>query len=597
MGSERATRSASAARFDGIGADIPTHDVSKSDVIDPLTLGVLWNRFVAIVEEQSARIIRAGMTTHLSQGGDVACSLFDSRGRLVSQSVGTPGVNHSLPTALRGFLEVFPRDSLSPGDALVTNDPWLNAGHLNDITIATPLFLDGRLAGFGATSAHAADIGGHGFSAEAYDLFDEGLQIPRLKLFKAGAPNDDLFAIIRQNVRVPEQVIGDILTQVGTASIVADAVQETLREFGLDNLDPVADAIIQASGKVMREAIAALPDGTYSDEVWADGLGEPIRFAVSLTIAGPNMTLDFTGTSAQVNRGINCEEQYSRAYAVYAVKSALCPDVPANDGVFEPVRTIVPQGTILNARRPAPVSARHLTGHFAAFVVFGALRQVVPTRVIADSAGPCGGALQLSGTSSRGEFFTVLTFYAGGLGARPTKDGSEVVFFPANSISTPVEILEKVVPIQVEAKEFIQDGGGPGRFRGGCGQRIVFRITSSQPVRCTFMFERTRYPARGFEGGLAGVVSRCEVNGHPIPNPKDSYLLQPGDLVSMDLAGGGGFYPPSERDVHAVLVDVLEEKVSVQAAREIYLVAVDMAARRVDEQGTAMLRAKAKATA
>ena len=557
--------------------------------MDPLTLGIVWHRLLAIVEGQTARIIRAGMTTSLSEGGDIACALFDARGRLVAQSTGTPGMTHSLPTAINAFLERFPVERLARGDALITNDPWLCAGHLNDVIIASPLFHRGRFVGFSATACHAADIGGRGFSPDATDVYDEGLQIPRLKLMVAGRPNEDLLAIIRENVRISDRVVADMLTQAHTAETAADELAETLDEFDLDSLAEVADQLIAGSRLAMQRAIAALPEGTYQDEVWSDGLDEPIRFAVTAYVGKGELLLDFEGTSPAVRRGINCVANYSRAYAVHAAKSALCPEVPGNDGVFEPIKTIFPKGSILNARRPAPVAARHLTGHFAAFAVYGVLSKIVPSRVIADSGGPCGGTLQLAGLGSDGQPFSVLAFNAGGLGARPAKDGLETTHFPANAASTSTEILERVAPIYIERKEFVTDSGGPGKFRGGLGQRIRFRIESPEPTRCTFMFERVLFPPRGFAGGLAGSPSACLVNGQPIPNEKQTYLLNPGDEAEMLLAGGGGFFPPSERNPSAVARDLLEGKITVEAARAVYRVVVRDRGE-VDNAATSALR-------
>lgn len=541
--------------------------------VDALTLGVVWNRLLSIVDEQSVRIIRAGMTTSLSEGGDIACSLFDSKGRLIAQSTGTPGMSHSLPSAIRAFMERYPPEMLVPGDALITNDPWLCAGHLNDIVIATPVFFRGRFTGFNATACHAADIGGHGFSADSDDIYHEGLQIPRLKLFKGGRLNEDLVALIRQNVRISDRVVADVLTQASSAEAASQELAATLDEFGLSSFDDLAEQIVRSSRVAMQTALRQLPDGTFRDEMWADGLDEPIRLAVAATVRNGTITLDFAGTSEAVSRGINSVANYSRAYAVHAVKSSLLPEVPGNEGVFEPIRTIFPEGSIFNARRPSPVSARHLVGHFAAFVVYGALRHAVPDRIIADSGGPCGGTLQLSGVHTNGERFSVLAFNSGGFGARPGKDGLETTHFPANAASTAVEILEGVAPIYIECKEFRQDSGGPGRFRGGLGQRLVFRIESPEPMRCTFMFERVRHPPRGFGGGRDGMPSACRVNGVPIPNEKQTYFLKPGDVAEMLLAGGGGFYPPEQRDVALVARDVAQEKVSVGAAREMYRVA------------------------
>jgi N-methylhydantoinase B len=303
------------------------------------------------------------------------------------------------------------------------------------------------------------------------------------------------------------------------------------------------------------------------------------------------MAIDFEGTSPTVARGINCVANYSRAYAVHAVKSAICPDLPSNQGVFAQIAFSIPEGSILNSRRPAPVSARHLTGHFASFAVYGALARAIPERVIADSSGPCGGTLQITGSDAHGVQFSVLAFNSGGLGARPAQDGTEATHFPANAANTPIEVLEAVAPILFERKELLPDSGGPGKFRGGCGQRLTFRLQPGAAGRVALMFERIRYPARGFAGGKPGSASRIAINGQFLANAKHTVALNGGDVVSMDLAGGGGYYPPDERDPLAVLTDVREGKITAQQARDAYCVALTDDRQAIDAPKTAALRA------
>lgn len=532
--------------------------------IDSVRLRVIWGRLGAIVEEQAVTLLRAGFSSIVNQAGDFSCAVFDGAGTLLSQSAGTPGQLHTLGPVVRHFFRRFPPAELREGDVLITNDPWKQSGHLNDIAIARPIFLKGHLVAIAASCCHAADIGGRGLASDASDVYEEGLQIPILKLFVGGQRNEDLFSILIENVRMPDEFVGDLMAQVSAADVTAAKIEKLLGEFELENLAEVGQAMCTLAENAMRDAIRALPNGTYVDDVYFDGADEPVQLHLALTVEDDSLQLDFTGSSRQVSIGINCVPNYAMAYANFMLKAVLCPELPHNEGTFAPVRYVIPEGTIINPRYPAPVAARHLTGHFTAFAVLGVLARLIPDRVMADSAGGGSAVMQLNGTREDGSPFALLFFNPGGLGARANDDGIPTVSFPPNRWNIPVEVVENILPIAVLEKELLTDSGGPGKFRGGLGQRVVFRLLSGH-CWLSGMLERTKYPARGFWGGLPGCTSELAINGETV-HPKKRHELFPGDWVVAIAAGGGGFGSPKDRLRSRLLDDVRLGYVSATAA-------------------------------
>ncbi|MGH7359607.1 MAG: hydantoinase B/oxoprolinase family protein, partial [Candidatus Rokuibacteriota bacterium] len=352
--------------------------------MDQITLDILWNRLVATVNEQAAALMRSSFTSIVRESGDLSAGVFDRRGRMVAQAVtGTPGHINSMATGMIHFLERFPVDTLRPGDVLVTNDPWKTASQLNDITVATPVFHGGRLVALFANTCHALDIGGRGLSADARSVFEEGLAIPMMKLHDAGHPVEPLYEMIAANVRTPEEVLGDLHSQVVGNEVGARQLTRFLDEFGLEDIETLADEIISRSERAMRERIAALPDGEYCYGLTIDGFERPIEIRAAVRIQGDELTVDFAGSSGPVPLGVNVALNYTRAYTTYGIKCVISPDVPNNEGSFRPVHVAAPEGSILNARFPAAVAGRHLVGHFLPSAVMGALAQALPDRVMA----------------------------------------------------------------------------------------------------------------------------------------------------------------------------------------------------------------------
>ena len=545
--------------------------------LDPIQLEVMWNRLISIVSEQAAALIRASFTTIVQETEDLSCGIFTADANMVAQAVtGTPGHINTMASAVKHFLRRFPKDEIRPGDVLVSNDPWLCSGHRNDFTAASPIFKNDLLVGWAASTCHSIDIGGVGFTADAHDVFEEGLGIPIMKLFDRGKPNQDLMEIIRTNVRMPKEVMGDIMAQISSQDVCSEKLCEFMDQYGLDSIEPLAEAIFDRSEKAMRRAIEALPDGKYSHEVFLDGFEEPIKIAVALTVKGTELIVDYTGTSPQINRGLNVPLTYTQAYTTYPIKAVISPEVPNNEGSFRPVKFSVPERTILNAQFPCPVQGRHLTGHFCVAAIIGALEKIVPERTIGDGGGVY--VPQWFGRTKEGKEFISNYFANGGIGARSNKDGIHAFSFPTNVKNAPIEVVESISPLFFGKKEILIDTGGIGKYRGGCGQSFTIKMTSPHPTMFSGLFERTKFPALGRQGGGEGKVGkfmiRDEGGKEKKAPPKTKIPLPPGGWVVLDLPGGGGYGAAFERNPEAVLDDVMKGYVSVKSAKGDYKVSL-----------------------
>lgn len=539
--------------------------------LDPVTLEVLWNRLIGVVNEQAAALMRTSFTSIVREAGDLSAGVFDRRGWMLAQAVtGTPGHINSMALAQRHFLEAYPVEALRPGDVLITNDPWKTSGHLNDVTICSPIFRGGELVAFFSSTCHAIDIGGHVLSAEAREVYEEGLFIPIMKLYDAGEPSRELIRLLRANVREPDMVLGDFHAQVAGGHVGGERLLEFMAEFDLDRLEPLADEIVARSERAMRAAIARLKPGVYEYELTSDGFDEPITIRCRVEVRGEEMVIDYTGSSPQSRRGINVVLNYTQAYTTYGVKCIVSPEVPNNEGAFRLLTITAPEGSILNARHPAPVAARHIVGHFLPHVVAGALLPALPDRVMAEGSANIWG-IQTSGKRLDGEPFTYIFFSSGGTGARPTQDGLSATAFPSGVLGTPVEVIESLAPLQIVKKELRPDSGGAGRFRGGLGQTIAFRVRTREPFVCSLLCDRTRHPARGFLGGRPGGLGQVLIDGVEPANPKAQLVLGPEALVEVRLPGGGGYGPPEERDPSLIRADLANGYVTAAAARREYL--------------------------
>jgi N-methylhydantoinase B len=543
----------------------------KDKAIDPVTLEVIWNRFMSVANEQQDTLIRTAFSTIVRESQDLACGLFDTKGRMIAQSLsGTPGHINAMATSMKHFLAAFPPDKLEPGDVLITNDPWQTAGQINDITITTPIFRRGELVALFANTCHSADIGGRILSAEAREVFEEGLRIPIMKLFERGEPNKILMQIVRTNVRQPDEVIGDFYAQTACNETGGRALLEMMHEFGLDSIDAVAEEIIRRSEAAVRAEIRKLPSGEWTNETWSDGFEEPIVVRCAVKVAGDEIFIDFTGSSPQSTRGINVVLNYTHAYASFAIKAAICPDVPHNEGSFRPVHVSAPPGSILNALDPAPVASRQVIGHFLPSAIFAALSGAMPGRLMAPGADP----IWLSVWRGQNPPFTLTVFQVGGTGARPTKDGLSAVGFPSGVAGVPAEVIESLSPVVMKRRQLRPDSGGAGTWRGGLGQLTEFTRRGEGRWSVSSIADRTVHAAPGLLGGQSGAAGEVSLGDGTRLHAKALKDLEQGEIVHVNLPGGGGYGDPMKRDVEKVRWDVIDNYVSPEEAEQRYGVAV-----------------------
>lgn len=542
--------------------------------LNPIQLEVLWNRLLSIANEQQTTLIRTAFSTIVRESLDLACGVFDTRGNMIGQSLtGTPGHINPMATGAIHLLNAYPPATLEPGDVLITNDPWMTAGQVNDFTVMTPVFRGKRIVAYFSNCCHAPDIGGRILSAEAREVFEEGLQVPITKLFRAGQPNEELFKIIRANVRTPDETVGDLYAQTSSNAVGARSLLQMMDEFQLETIDPLADEIIARSEKAMRDGIRALPNGRYEHELWSDGFEEPLRIKVAVTVEDEDLTIDFDGSSPQSKRGINVVLNYTQGYASFAMKAAISPEVPHNAGSFRPVHVTAPEGSILNCKRPAAVASRHLVGHFLPSAIFGALVKAIPNRVLAGGADPGWMSIWRATWPNSEKQANFTLFMLGGTGARPTKDGLSTTGFPSGVGGVPAEVIETQAPLLQHFRTLRTDSAGPGKFRGGLGQNTTFSQIGSQEWSVSGMVDRTRFAPHGLEGGNPGTAGQFQLNGEDVP-PKTIMWMAPEATISLNLPGGGGYGAPFTRNPQLVLADVVNGYVSLAAAQEKYGVAV-----------------------
>jgi len=544
--------------------------------LDPLAIEVLWNRLLSVVNEQQVTLMRTAFSTVVRESQDLACGVFDTRGHMIAQSLtGTPGHINAMATGVRHFLAAYPAETLRPGDVLITNDPWQTAGQINDLTVFTPVFKGERVVGYFANCCHAPDIGGRIYSGEAHEVYEEGLRIPIMKLFLGGEPNEALINIIRANVRTPDETIGDIYAQTSCNAVGARDLLHFMDEFGLETIDPLADEIISRSEKALREAIREMPKGRFESETWGDGFDDPIHIKVAVTVREEDIDIDFAGSSPQSRWGINVVLNYTHAYASFAIKAAVCPEVPHNEGAFRPVHVTAPRGSILNCEEPAAVASRHLIGHFLPCVIFGALDQVMPGKLMAGGAEPIWLSVWHGKRPQTREPFTFTLFQCGGMGARAIKDGISATGFPSGVAGVPAEVFESRTPLIQYRRELRMDSGGAGRYRGGLGQWTeVGMLGNDGDWSVSALVDRTRFPGQGFNGGKPGAVGEYKLNDSSQPQIKAVIPLKIGERVHLNPAGGGGYGDPFTRDPGAVLNDVVNGYVSIEAAAHEYGVAI-----------------------
>lgn len=552
---------------------------------DPVTLEILWRRLVSIVDEADAAVVRTAFSSVLRDSHDYTCMFTDSRGRELAQgTLASPGQSGAMALGIKKLINSRPKDFFRPGDVFITNDPWVLAGHLNDVCVLSPVFRHDRLVAFTACILHHADVGGR-VASNSHDVFEEGLFLPLVRLYGGEQPNEDIFNIIRANVRTPEQVQGDIRSQIAANHVCAQHILKLLNDYRLDDLDELADEIIRRSEHSLREAIARVPDGTYRASGTIEQMeGQaPVEIRCELRIKGSDVVVDLSGTTRQVEWGGNVVFNFTYAYVHMAIKSIFDPELPNNEGTAAPITLIAPEGTVVNCRHPAPVVARMQIGHFMTEIIYRALAPVLPDRVIAGSGGTPATMQVFFGTRCSGDPFHAAVIRGGGMGAGAAADGSGSFVFPANAANTPVEIFESDTPLVIRSRELLADSGGAGKFRGAQGRREVIWVPDDDKgprgsVGMALQSGRFQLAPEGLFGGRAGRLARFTVNGRPA-DPYGLTRLKKGDLVEFDTAGGGGFGDPAERDDTAVARDVASGRVTPERAALEY--------RFADEAGSA----------
>ncbi len=525
---------------------------------DPIFLEVFWTRVRSVADEAAKLIIRTSFSTLSTEANDFAVVITDSQGRALAENSGSiPSFIGTLPRTVRAAMSVIGVNEMRPGDIYITNNPWIGTGHLNDVCLVKPIFHLDKLIGFAATAGHVPDIGGKIRSVDARELYEEGFHIPIMRFLSEGKPDDSLITLIRTNVRTPEQTVGDIWSQVGAVELVADRLSDVLQEYALDGVDELAEALFLRGEQAMRQSILKLKDGVYRYEMKTDGFDTNFTFSVAVKITGSDIECDFSGTSLQQPRAINCVMAYTQAMTVYAIKCLLLPDLPNNDGLFRPIRVSAPEGTLLNPTSPAPVGGRSCTGHYVPILIFGALQFVLPDRVMAGAGSPLWIA-NLSGIRSDGKPFATVLFYNGGMGATAGKDGSSAMSWPSNISPTPVEVAERDSPIFFQHKRLRPGSGGKGRTRGGLGEEICFVNKHEGPLSIVFLTERLRVPAPGLGGGGDGACGEVLINGLSVDSRRP-HVLAPGDEVILRTPGGGGYGASSERSEALTSYDRLHQ--------------------------------------
>jgi N-methylhydantoinase B len=531
---------------------------------DPIALGIQWDRLISIADEVVNALVRTSFSTNVRESYDLSCVLFDHRGRSIAQgSYSVASFTGTAPVTLAHMLRRFPPESLVAGDVIITNDPWIGTGHLFDISVAQPVFRKGRLVGYTVSVTHLPDIGGAGYSAVAREIYEEGLRIPIVKLARAGEVDEFLIELVRNNVRVAEQTIGDLMANMTCTTVGGRMLVEFMDEHNLDSLEPLADAILAFSERAMREELKAIPSGIYRNRILVEGYDEALTLACAVTIADGAVEVDFEGTGPAIPAAINVPLCYTRAMACYAMKTLTTPKIPNNDGSVRPVALRAPQNCILNPLSPFPTGGRHIIGHFIPPLIFGAMAEALPDRVQAD-AGMLN-LINVQGRTREGREVSSIFFASGGFGALAGMDGAPCTPGPSNMTGTPIEVWENLTDLFVEGKSLLADSGGAGAYRGGLGQRIDLRNDSAHPMTVSCLAGRTEYPPIGVLGGKPGRVREIRINDRPV-HPKGRYTLAPGDRITTFEAGGGGYGDPLKRDRASIARDIAAGYVTREAA-------------------------------
>jgi 5-oxoprolinase (ATP-hydrolysing)/N-methylhydantoinase A len=549
----------------------------------------MWSRLVNVVEEMWLTVCRTAFSLVISEAQDFACDLLDPEGETLAHSPrAMPVFNLTLPRAVKGMLERYPAHALKPGDVLITNDPWLCAGHLFDIAIVTPVFVEGRVVALTATVGNVSDIGGTKDFLHAREIYEEGLQIPPMKLYEEGRLNESLYRLMAENIRTPEQVLGDVHSFVAANALGAERLLAFMRDYGMHDLRALAAVVQGLAEKAMRDVVARIPDGVYHSEAANNPMGMLLRYPLKLTVAGERIELDFAGAPPQLAQGaFNSPLNYTTSHATYPLKCMLTPGVRGNAGCYRAFAVHAPEGSILNALRPAAVNLRARTGWYLAPNVFRALAEAIPDRVQAFTGLPFTS--NIYGRDEKGEVYSDVLFMGGGQGASARGDGKSGLLWPTSAANTSTELFEARVPILVLERSLVADSGGPGKFRGGLGQRLRMRRLHDDGLMtlASVYPEGARTPAPGLFGGHAGAEAYGRVvdsAGSVVQDCGTGDMVQmtrTDQIIEVLVAGGAGYGDPRQRARETVRRDVRLGLVTPEAARRDYGLEDEKAARRV----------------
>ena len=542
---------------------------------------IMWDRLIAIVEEQAQTLIRTAFSNTVREAGDLSAGVFDLSGRMVAQAVtGTPGHVNAMAASVSHFIAKYPLEQMEEGDAYITNDPWLATGHLHDFTVVTPAFRDGAIVALFASTCHVVDVGGLGFGPDGRQVFEEGIYLPIMPLAKRGKMNQTLLEIVRANVREPLLLEGDFFSLIACNETGVRRLLEMMVEFGLSEIDSLSDLILSRSRNAMLEDIRKLPFGVYRNSMRIDGYENEVDLVAQVTIGSDGIDVDFSGTSLISEYGINVPLPYTQAYASFGVRCLVGPTVPNNAGSLGPIRVTAPEGSILNAPSPCAVAARHAIGQMLPDVMLGCLDQVVPGLAPAEGTSCLWNFVLYGGHGiSGGGFanatpFTVTMFHNGGTGARPSKDGLSATSYPSGVRNTPVEINESIAPVRVWRKEYRVDSGGAGKFRGGLGQVMEISNAEGAPFALSSMFDRVKHAPRGRAGGLSGACGTVELKSGRILPAKGRTQIPANEHLVLEMPGGGGHGIPSSRETKHIEADLRDELITRAHAEQDYGVSV-----------------------
>lgn len=548
--------------------------MSRASALDKIHMQVMWNRLIAVVEEQAQTLIRTAFSPIVRECGDLSAGVFDVQGRMLAQAVtGTPGHVNSMAESVKHFLRHFPTDTMAPGDIYITNDPWMGTGHLNDFVLTTPCFRRGELVALFSCTSHLTDIGGIGSGPDGTDVHMEGIYIPMLKLADQGVMNETLLAMIRANTRQPIESEGDVYSLAACNDIGCARLVEMMDEFGLASLDEIGEYICTTSRQAVLDRVAELPKGEYHNTMTIDGYDEPVDLVAKVSITDAGITVDYDGTSPMSRYGVNVPAAYTTAYTSFGLSCVVSPEIPNNAGSLSVFEVTAPEGSILNAPYPAAVCIRHVVGQMLPDVVFGCLAQAVPDRIPAEGASSLWNMTfrgQAQTRSNSSQLFTITAVTNGGTGARPTKDGLSATAYPSGVRGTPVEINESIAPLVFWRKELRTDSAGAGKYRGGLGQVLEIESSMAADFELLASFDRVDHAPRGRQGGGAGTPGRvCLASGETLRG-KGTQTIAAGSRLVLHTPGGAGTGAAADRDRTTVKADLEDDLISAEQAARVY---------------------------